>query len=70
MKWSLPVRVLCLLALLNWIPSASAAGVKCADFRSYREALAYFKAQKPGYLRLDRDRDGIPCESLPGAPAR
>lgn len=43
---------------------ANAAGVKCADFRSQAEAQAYFDAKKPGYKRLDRDKDGIACEAL------
>lgn len=41
----------------------------CGDFATYAEAYAAFKANLPGDPnRLDRDNDGIPCESLPGAP--
>ena len=43
---------------------ANAGGVVCADFRSQAEAQAYFNAKKAGYMRLDRDKDGIACESL------
>jgi len=43
----------------------------CGDFDTYEEAYAFFKAaggpaRDPH--RLDADHDGIPCESLPGAP--
>jgi hypothetical protein len=41
----------------------------CTDFSTYAEALAVYKANLPGDPNdLDRDSDGIPCESLPGAP--
>jgi hypothetical protein len=41
----------------------------CGDFATYAEALAVYKANLPGDPNdLDRDNDGIPCESLPGAP--
>jgi hypothetical protein len=41
----------------------------CSDFSTYDEALAVYKANLPGDPNdLDRDNDGIPCESLPGAP--
>jgi len=43
----------------------------CGDFDTWQEALAFFEAaggpdQDPH--RLDPDNDGVPCESLPGAP--
>ncbi len=43
----------------------------CPDFRSYAEAKAWFDTYYPHYgdiAKLDGDRDGIPCEGLPGAP--
>jgi hypothetical protein len=41
----------------------------CSDFATYAEALAVYQANLPGDpKRLDADHDGIPCESLPGAP--
>ncbi|MET0932621.1 MAG: cell wall-binding repeat-containing protein, partial [Mycetocola sp.] len=43
----------------------------CGDFATYAAALAWFKTYFPLYgdvARLDQDNDGIPCESLPGAP--
>jgi micrococcal nuclease len=43
----------------------------CGDFATYQEAYAFYKAAGgPGSdrHRLDQDKDGIPCESLPGAP--
>jgi Excalibur calcium-binding domain len=40
----------------------------CSDFRTYAEAKAYFDAVPGDPSHLDGDHDGIPCESLPGAP--
>ena len=40
----------------------------CGDFETRAEAMAFFKAAGGPELdphRLDRDRNGIPCESLP-----
>ncbi|PNK60341.1 excalibur calcium-binding domain-containing protein [Psychrobacter sp. FDAARGOS_221] len=53
----------CFLFISTSLP-AHAARVKCADFKSQREAQAYFNAKKPGYKSLDRDKDGIACEAL------
>ncbi len=38
--------------------------VKCADFKTQKEAQAYFI--KKGDKRLDRDNDGSACDCLPG----
>lgn len=54
--------VISILAAVS-IP-AQADGVVCADFNSQAEAQAYFDAKKPGYKRLDRDKDGVACEAL------
>jgi len=41
----------------------------CGDFAIYAEAYAVYKANLPGDPNdLDRDHDGMPRESLPGAP--
>lgn len=43
----------------------------CGDFDTYQEAYAFFKAAggpTSDRHRLDGDHDGIPCQSLPGAP--
>ena len=45
----------------------------CSDFATWAEAQAFYKAAGgPGSdrHRLDRDGNGIACESLPGAPNR
>jgi hypothetical protein len=45
--------------------------VNCANFATYAQAKAWFDRYFPYYgdvARLDADHDGIPCESLPGAP--
>ena len=43
----------------------------CSDFATYAEAKAFFDTYFPYYgdiAKLDQNNDGIPCESLPGAP--
>ena len=43
----------------------------CSDFSTWLEAQSFFESEGgPGSdpHRLDRDKDGIACESLPGAP--
>ena len=57
------VSTLCLFLVSASLP-AHAAKVKCSDFKSQKEAQAYFDAKKPGYKGLDRDNDGIACEAL------
>ena len=45
--------------------------VNCSDFATYAQAKAYFDRYYPYYgdvAHLDADHDGIPCETLPGAP--
>lgn len=45
--------------------TAAFADMDCNDFGSQREAQAYFEANGPGDPdSLDRDNDGIACESL------
>ena len=57
-------------------PSATPASANfedrnCSDFSTWSEAQAFFEAEggpDSDRHRLDRDKDGIVCESLPGAP--
>jgi len=45
----------------------------CPDFKDYKEAKAWYDKYFPLYgdvARLDGNNDGIPCESLPGAPPK
>jgi len=45
----------------------------CGDFRTWAEAQDFYEAAggpERDPHRLDTDRDGIACESLPGAPRR
>ena len=45
----------------------------CEDFGTWQEAQAFYEAAggpDEDRHRLDTDRDGIACESLPGAPGR
>lgn len=50
-------------------PRYSLGDKDCSDFRTQREAQAYFKSKGGSRYRnvdgLDRDHDGIACESLP-----
>lgn len=47
------------------LPTLALADMNCSDFRSQEEAQAYFEANGPGDPDgLDRDNDGIACESL------
>ncbi|SSY80108.1 excalibur calcium-binding domain-containing protein [Alysiella crassa] len=43
--------------------STSAMAVSCKSFSSQAQAQQYFNAKKSGYKKLDRDRDGIACET-------
>lgn len=42
-----------------------AKDLDCKDFKTQREAQAVLNADRSDPHRLDRDRDGIACESLP-----
>lgn len=53
------------IAILT-VTTTSAFAVKCKDFRTHAQAQAYFNAKKPGYKRLDRDKDSSACDCLPG----
>ena len=60
------------LAVLAVIFAAFATGTQaqrdmdCSDFRTQREAQAFYETQGPGDPhRLDRDNDGVACETLP-----
>lgn len=64
-------RVLSRLNRLWSDESQSGGDADCGDFDSWAEANAFFiDAGGPSSdpHRLDGDNNGIPCESLPGAP--
>jgi hypothetical protein len=53
------------------VPSNPGDSKNCGDFATYAAAKAWFDTYFPYYgdvAGLDSDGDGIPCESLPGAP--
>jgi hypothetical protein len=51
------------------LDTAGADLYNCSDFATWDEANAVYQANLPGDPNhLDSDGDGIPCESLPGAP--
>ncbi|WP_173088998.1 excalibur calcium-binding domain-containing protein [Devosia sp. 1635] len=54
------------LMVLSVSSAANAQGdMNCSDFGSWREAQDFYEAQGSGDPHgLDRDRDGIACESL------
>jgi hypothetical protein len=52
-------------------PANPGDNVNCTDFATWAQANAYYQTYFPYYgdvARLDQDNDGIPCETLPGAP--
>jgi len=61
MKYIIPVTLALSLALTIHVPKAEAA--RCSDFASQEEAQAFFTQNNAG--NLDRDNDGIACETLP-----
>ena len=47
-------------------PTISGGDKDCTDFATHAEAQAFFESAGPGDPhRLDRDGDGIACETLP-----
>jgi len=67
------MRVTTIGAVLTTMLAISAASAdkeggdrNCSDFASQRDAQRFYEAKKPGDPhRLDRDKDGVACESLP-----
>lgn len=71
LKRILPVGLLGLALVLVFVwsggksPRSAWIDRDCSDFSSQPEAQAFFEANQPGDPhRLDRDRDGIACETL------
>ncbi len=61
-RWRRGERLESALPLANPVKGSDR---NCGDFESWREAQAFFEAAGPGDPhRLDRDGDGIACESL------
>lgn len=58
-------KLLFLSLAISFLPTLASAKY-CKDFKTHQEAQAYFNAKKPGYKRLDRDKDGSACDCLPG----
>jgi hypothetical protein len=44
-----------------------AKGVYCKHMTSCKEACKYYNQ---GYFKLDRDKDGIPCENVCSSPCK
>ena len=46
------------------LSAGSAVAQNCSSFKSCKEAVASYQS---GNSKLDRDKDGIPCESICGS---
>lgn len=57
--------VLCLPASASLPALAAARDLNCSDFSTQQEAQAAYDKDKSDPNHLDRDKDGIACESLP-----
>src|SRR4051794_2955550 len=72
MKKVLLSLLLTSFALVFGLQSVSAAGVNCDDFDTWTQAQTYFEESGGSPTNdiegLDRDGDGLACETLPGAP--
>jgi hypothetical protein len=59
------------LAILTFMATISFLGCEecekktCSDFSTQSQAQATYNSDPDCYSNLDRDDDGIPCESLP-----
>lgn len=60
------LRFFWVIPLLLMADFSYAKGVSCKSFNSQAEAQKYYDARQKGWKRLDRDKDGEPCECLPG----
>lgn len=61
-KFIYRIIVIALLVMIGFI--LSPRNYNCSDFKTYDEAYRVFKQYKHDIYELDRDGDGIPCESL------
>ena len=53
------------VGLMSVGSSVAQGDMDCSDFRSWREAQAFYESEGPGDPHgLDRDGDGIACETL------
>ncbi|ENX01662.1 hypothetical protein F900_01422 [Acinetobacter modestus] len=59
-----------ILAMLLVFMSLSTYAKKCTDFKTQKEAQAWYEQRKKsgqtGWKSLDRDGDGKACDCLPG----
>jgi hypothetical protein len=57
------VKKTLIISSMVLVSSYSVARVSCGDFSTQQQAQSYFENHRAG--NLDRDHDGIACESLP-----
>lgn len=65
--WGAAVRFIVVVAVVLTMPVvASARDYDCGDFSTQAEAQQVYEEAGPGDpYRLDRDHDGVACETLP-----
>ena len=61
-----PIIALTLISLVLAAGMAEAKGVSCKSFNKQSDAQDYMDAKKPGWKKLDGDKDGEACECLSG----
>jgi endonuclease YncB( thermonuclease family) len=64
---SLALGLLLTASIVGLTTAKPAQSATCASFKTQEEATAYM--QRTGETKLDRDRDGIACKSLPSSRA-
>ncbi len=72
LRRTLLLLVAALVVSASLAEAAQRLGVdrNCTDFKTWQEAQAFFQSAGPGDPHgLDKDGDGIACESLPGSPS-
>lgn len=58
------ILILGTIGLFGIYPSVKASPISCLSFDSYEDAYLTFSRDPVTWKRLDRDRDGKPCELL------
>lgn len=50
---------------LDYYPASHSRDMDCSDFATHKEAQEYYEEDTSDPSGLDRDGDGIACETLP-----
>lgn len=62
---ALLIAVMVMVAVVNQGRSSPRDAYNCADFPDQRTAQLFYELDPSDPHQLDRDRDGLACESLP-----